>query len=345
MNPMEREELARLLPSPGDPLLPDDRLSRLEDHLMQEITGEATVRITGGRTSESDESVLSRPSRSPLSYLSSRSRRRFVVVAMPLGVAAAVLATVVVTGLAGRGPTVDEEAAGLLKRIATVTTEGRATPVRDDQYLYIRTQGTARDGVTVVDGEWKTPENPKEYSYRRTDWISVDGKRKGLARTTWLGGRPSLEGLPDELVKKRLESPTEDMTLYADPNNSYYDQLEALPTDPDKLYDKVWAATTGQGPTHEWAAMEYIGTMLDGAQLLPELNGALYRAAARVPGVRVVDNAEDAAGREGIGLVFGEGDDRDVWVFDKKTLKYLGSDSRALLEVAVVDKMEQTPTD
>lgn len=360
MNPVEREELARLLPSPGDPLLSDDRLARLEDHLRQEITGEATVRITGART-PGERTAGGRPS---------RSRRRFVLVAMPLGVAAAVLATVIATGAIGRGPTAEEEAAGLLKRIASAATAGEATPVREDQYLYIRTQGTMTDPGTAMEdvvenaesakstestentksaagkaGETGKAGAEKEYPYRRTDWIAADGERDGLARTTWPEGQPIPEGLPDGALKKRMQATTEDMTLSADPEHSFYHRLRALPTDPDKLYDKVWAETSGQGPTHEEAALEYITTMLDGAQLLPELNGALFRVAAMVPGVRVVEAAKDAAGREGVGLAFGEGDDRAVWVFDRESLKYLGSEHQALLEVGVVDKVGDTPKD
>lgn len=355
----EREELAQLLPSPGDPLLSDDRLARLEDHLRQEITGEATVRITGART-PGERATGGRPS---------RTRRRFVLVAMPLGVAAAVLATVVATGAIGRGPTGDEEAAGLLKRIATAATAGEATPVREDQYLYIRTQGTMTDPGTAMEDVFENAESAKntnsatdetderdetgkagetgakkEYPYRRTDWIAADGEREGLARTTWPEGQPIPEGLTDGALMKQMQATTEDMTLSADPDHSFYHRLRALPTDPDKLYDEVWAETSGQGPTHEEAVLEYITTLLDGAQLLPELNGALFRVAAMVPGVRVVEAAKDAAGREGVGLAFGEGDDREVWVFDRESLKYLGSERQALLDVGVVDKVGDKPT-
>ncbi|WP_216591292.1 CU044_5270 family protein [Streptomyces brasiliscabiei] len=348
MNPVEaeREELARLLPSPGDPLLPDDRLARLGDHLHQEITGEATVRITGARAGDA----------APGAHWSRLSRpwRRFALVALPLGVAAAVLATVLTTDAVTGGPAVDDDAAGLLKRIATVATDGEPTPVREDQFLYIRTQGKATAGVTAeafegardlkdaADAE-SARDARKDYPFRRTDWISADGERKGLARTTWPEGQPIPEGMEDDDLLRRIQAKEEEMTLSPDPEHSYYGGLRELPTDPDKLYDEVWAVTAGQGPTHEEAALEYISTMLDGAQLLPELNGALYRVAARIPGVRVVGAARDAVGREGVGLAFGEGHDRAVWVFDRDSLEYLGSDRLALLEVGVVDKVGETP--
>lgn len=343
MNPAEREELARLLPSPGDPVLPGDRLTALEGHLMREITRdpaarrseEAAPRPLDAAPQPSAESApytlddvrlsASRPSRPP------RPRRRFALVAMPVGVAVAVLATVLGVRAIGDDLVVDKEAAGLLNRIAGVAAAGESPRVRDDQYIYTRTQGMAEG-----------PEN-KKYPFQRSDWLAVDGKRAGLARTTWLAGRYFPEGMRDEDIKAFLKEPTEEMRLYGDPSGTTYRDLQALPTDPDKLYEKVWADTSGQGQTHEEAALEHIDSMLDTAQLLPELNGALCRAAARIPGVTVVEHAKDAAGREGIGLAFGDGDDRNVWVFDRKTLKYLGSQNTALLAVGVADKVGEPP--
>lgn len=296
MNPAEREELARLLPCPGEPVLPNDRLLQLEDHLMQEITRESA------------------PAVRPV-----RPRRRFALMAVPLGTAA-VLGAVLVSGV-GSGPESadrNEEAVDLLNRIATVAAAKDATPVRDDQYIYTRTQGTQR----ILD-------KGKDL-FQRSDWHAVDGTRDGLAQIKVLSGPSGKD--------------TTDMHLDADPNATTYKELKSLPTDPSKLYDRVWAETEGQGPSHEEAALEKIGSMLPGAALLPDLDAALYRAAARIPGVTVVDAAKDAAGRQGIGLAFGSGDDRDVWVFDRQNLKFLGSDDVALLEIDAVDEPGKAPT-
>ncbi|WP_151483179.1 CU044_5270 family protein [Streptomyces albicerus] len=302
MKPEEREELARLLPSPGDPVLPSDRHDLLKDHMMQELT----VDVTG-----------------PAAAQKPAFRRRFAMIALPLAAATAV--TAVVIGTAGSDtPTTDQEAVDLLNRIATIAAAKKSVPVRDDQYVYIRTQGSMEmeDRGTQI--------------FRRSNWTAVDGKRAGLARITVLSG-PTLPG------HRTPKGVPEDMTLSPDPNVTTYRELEALPTDPDRLLEKIYADTEGQGPTREGAALETIGDMLDDATLLPELDAALYRAAAKIPGVRVVENAEDFAGRPGIGLSFKERDDTDVWVFDKKSLNYLGSDEEALLAVGVVDKIGDTP--
>lgn len=301
MNPVDREEMARLLPSPGDPVLPSERLTQMEAHLMREITQEAPARVTR------PEAGGPRPA---------RPRRRF---AIAVGVAAAVAATVLTLATGGsRQPSTDPEAVELLNRIATVAEARNAPAVRDDQYVYTVTQGT------------QEIEDQGRDTFRRSDWQAVDGKRNGLARITVLDG-PSGRG-------------TRDMKLEADPNSTTYRELQALPTDPDKLYERVWTATEGQGPTHEEAALEMIGSMLRNATLLPEVDAALYRVAAKVPGVTVVENAKDAAGRAGVGLAFGDGDQREVWVFGEKDLDYLGSGETALLDVDVVDEVGATPS-
>ncbi|MEU9558156.1 CU044_5270 family protein [Streptomyces fumanus] len=247
-----------------------------------------------------------------------RPRRRFAALAVPAGVAAAVCATVLSLGPGGtERPSTDPEAVELLNRIAAVATAQDAPEARDGQYVYTLTQGT-RD---VMD--------EGEDTVRRADWHPVDGAGDGLARVTVLDG-PSGRG-------------TRDMTLSEDPNVMTYRELRELPTDTGELYERVWSATAGQGPTHEEAALEMIGSMLQGATLLPQVDAALYRVAARIPGVTVVENAQDAAGRTGIGLAFADGDDRDVWVFGEKDLNYLGSGEVALLDVGVVDEVGETP--
>ncbi|MFK4099292.1 hypothetical protein ACI2L1_04245 [Streptomyces sp. NPDC019531] len=86
------------------------------------------------------------------------------------------------------------------------------------------------------------------------------------------------------------------------------------------------------------AALEKIGDMLPDATLLPEPDAALYRAAAKIPGVSVVTGAKDYTGRPGIGLSFKERDGRTAWVFDKKSLDFPGSVDESLLDVGVADK-------
>ncbi|MGW0708635.1 CU044_5270 family protein [Streptomyces sp. NPDC002643] len=352
MNPAEREELARLLPSPGDPVLPGDRLLRLEGHLMREITGDESALRTDFVTeytedTEDTEDMKTGAEEPDLVDQSIEiggwpgaegrrrpgwTRRRWALVAVPLTAAAAVVATTVVMVAGPERASTDAEAVRLLERIAAASTAQAtaAIEVRDDQFIYTRVQGRVRES----DGD---------YLYTETRWMSVNGKRNGLAKTDWLMGQPRPDGMSKEDFEKWSKVPNKDMVIYPDSNTTTFRELEALPTDPEALYEKAWAATEGQGPTHEDAVLEYFGTMLEEATLLPELNRAIWLSIAKIPGVSVVDKARDISGREGIGLTFGEGDDRAVWIFDRKSLKYLGTEDTALNAVRVVDKVGETP--
>ncbi len=312
MNPEEREELARLLPSPGEPVLTSDRHDLLKDLLMRELTEQAPE-IPATATAPG------RRARAP--------RRRFAVIAVPLATAAAIVAAVLAGTVGSRTATTDADAVDLLNRIAEVAAAKKSVPVRDDQYVYVRTQGSM-----------KFSENDIRI-LREARWTAVDGRRAGLRRVTVLVGPPFRPRDPFSSYSKG----THDMRLSPDPNVTTFRELQALPTDPDALLEKIYAGTRGEGQTRESAALEKIGDLLADATLLPELDAALYRAAARIPGVSVVTDAKDYTGRSGIGLSFEERDGRTVWVFDKKSLDFLGSADEALLAVGVADKAGETP--
>jgi hypothetical protein len=96
----------------------------------------------------------------------------------------------------------------------------------------------------------------------------------------------------------------------------------------------------------------------------PGTAAALYRAAAKIPGVTPAPHARDAIGRRGLGIAR---DDtrygiRTEWVFDERDYSFVGSrsylvkdtsygkagtllSSEAVLELAVVDKAGQRPAD
>ncbi len=313
MNPEEREELAELLPSPGEPVLTNDRHDLLKDHLMRELTERAPqfpdITVAPGRRARA-------------------KRRRFVAITVPLVTATAVIAAVLADGGGSKNATTDADAVDLLHRIAAVAAAKESVPVRDDQYVYVRTQGTMKfsdKDIRVL---------------REASWTAVDGKRAGLRRVTVLEGPPFRAGDPFSSYSKG----THDMRLNPDPNVTTFRELQGLPTDPDALLRRIYADTKGEGPTRESAALEKIGGMLPDAMLLPELDAALYRAAAKIPGVSVVADAKDYTSRTGIGLSFKERDGRTVWVFNKKSLDFMGSADEALLDVDVVDETGETPT-
>ncbi|MET7551685.1 CU044_5270 family protein [Streptomyces sp. NPDC005479] len=147
--------------------------------------------------------------------------------------------------------------------------------------------------------------------HMREVWSSPDDKRGWLDEP----GYQPMGGITlDSDVENHLGAPS-------------YDYLKTLPTDPDALLKKIYKETKGQGNSPDQQAFTTVGDLLK-EQLAPaKLNAALYRAAAKIPGVVVVDHAKDAAGREGLALahVDQQSGDRTEWIFDPRTYAYLGS--------------------
>ena len=326
LDPVERAELARLLPPPGNPELPADRHRLLKDAFMQQIT--------------------ERPAPAP--------RRRLALFAVP--VAAAVLVAAVVGATVLNRRTTDGGAGGgtrpivavaagdatrvapLMERVALVAGEKPQVPLGKDEYVYIRSKvawlvfpkdGNSGPKEAGVDPQVLDEVHPREI------WVPASQGSEGLIRER--GETFGLQG--------------------AEPNSRYAD----LPTDPDALLKKIYADTRGQGTGPDAEAFEFLGYALTESLLPPSVAAALYRAAAKIPGVVVVPDSVDAAGRHGVAVArtddLGE---RREWIFNPTTFEYLGERSylvrdtktgkagmltgtTAVLERAVVHKKGDVP--
>jgi hypothetical protein len=133
-----------------------------------------------------------------------------------------------------------------------------------------------------------------------------------------------------------------------------------LPADPDKLLQKIYADTKGQGNSPDQQAFTTVGDLLRESLMPPAQTAALYRAAAKIPGVKLVNDSVDAIGRHGIAVARVEFGERTEWIFDRTTFDYLGERSylvedtsggkagmltatTAVTERAVVDHMGDRP--
>ncbi|GIM89943.1 CU044_5270 family protein [Paractinoplanes toevensis] len=292
IDPAERAELTRLLPPPGDPELSVYRQRLLKDAFLEQITEPPAA----------------------------RSRRRFALLAAP--VAAAVLVAVLVgvavldrhrTGgaTAVTGPFVavaagdSAGAAPLLERMAQVAGATPRVSLGSGDYVYVR----SKVAWLVFAGDVHS--GPKEAGvdaqvldevHSREVWVPASTGTEGLAREH--GETFGLSGAP--------------------PNSRYAD----LPTDPATLLAQVYADTRGQGNGADGAAFDFLGEALRESLLPPPVAAAIYRAAARIPGVELVADSVDAAGRHGVAVArtdeFGE---RREWIFNPVTFEYLGERS------------------
>lgn len=336
---LDHAELARLLPAPGDPHLSLDRHLLLEEHLMNEIQPTA-----------------------PAPAQSRRPARRVLLIGVPVTTAAlaGAFAFTTLTGSAGSGTTAatpppieapvvrvepgsTAQLASTVERIAAAASAGKTPEPGPGQYIYIKSKVSylvVSHTDTYKSKSWVQPLHVREV------WNSPDGKQGWLDEP---GYQPTGGITLNSDVERTLGGPS-------------YDYLKTLPTDPDALLKKIYKETKGQGNSPDQEAFATVGDLLR-EQLAPaKLNAALYRAAAEIPGVVVVNHAKDAAGREGIALahVDQQSGDRTEWIFDRKTYAYLGSrgvqvkqvndikpgtvlERTAVLERVVVDAQKQRP--
>ncbi|MER6115635.1 CU044_5270 family protein [Streptomyces sp. NPDC001743] len=358
--PLGRVELAGLLPGPGDPELPRDRLTALEEHLMNEIQ-----QHHARQQSEWEQTAGPFPPPPPAGER--RSPRRLVLVGA--AVAVAVLAGAVGVGRLGLGEGQGQEARGggqamvpaPVVRVVPGTTQGlgrtvdrisvaagkeRQAEPGPGQFIYIQSQVSWLSTESNLDSgktrTWVQKLHPREV------WMSPDGHRGWLIETG--NGNTSKEGMTlDSDQDSYLSAPS-------------YDYLKTLPTDPDALLKKIYAESAGQGNGKDQEAFTVIGDLVREQLMTPELTAALYRAAAKIPGVVLVDEAKDAVGRSGIAIarVDEHSGERTEWIFDGKSFSYLGERTvqireaegieagtvtarTAITERAVVDEMKAVP--
>lgn len=358
--PLDRVELAGLLPGPGDPELPRDRLTALEEHLMNEIQ-QHQARQQSEQQQQSEQSAVLFPSPPPA--VERRSRRRVALIGA--AVAVAVLAGAV--GLGRLGPGRESEGGAQASvpapvvRVVPGTTQGLGNTVDrisvaagkeqqaepgPGQFIYIGSQVSWLSTDNNVDsGEtrtWVQKLHPREV------WLSPDGHKGWLIETG--NGNTSKEGMGlDGDADPHLSAPS-------------YDYLKTLPIDPDALLKKIYAESEGMGNGKDQEAFTVIGDLVREQMMTPELTAALYRAAAKIPGVVLVNKTKDAVGRSGIAIarVDEHSGERTEWIFDAKSFSYLGERTvqvreangiaagtvtarTAITERAVVDGMKEVP--
>jgi hypothetical protein len=200
----------------------------------------------------------------------------------------------------------------VLLRAASVAErrEPAATP-RDDQWLY-------RQAVVRQPGA--TERDTQEY------WTRYDGGQQATRHNHGPLDLRTVEPDPDD----------DDLSP-----KQYAAKLAALPTDPVKLLahvkgDAHWRTKpvreAGQEPPDARAFRVLTLYLGQPAAVTPELAAAIFRALARIPGVRIDQGVPDAMGRPGLGLAYDPGQrradgrlvERSYTVLDPETFQYLG---------------------
>ncbi|MFE5514269.1 CU044_5270 family protein [Streptomyces sp. NPDC056529] len=200
----------------------------------------------------------------------------------------------------------------LLDRISLAAAGTDVPRPRAGQYVYIETR-SASTHVRTVDGVSSLVGVPL---HTRQSWRSPDGRKGWLIEP----GNTGPEGITLEGTDEKGDAPEPHLGA---PSHDY---LAALPTDPDALLRKIYEETKGQGRGKDQQAFTTIGDLLTESWPTPGLAAALYRAAAKIPGVVTVDGATDAVGRKGVAVARLDetSGQRTEWIFDDRTLAFLG---------------------
>ncbi|MGW2305731.1 CU044_5270 family protein [Streptomyces sp. NPDC001809] len=304
-----RTELAALLPPPSVPEFTPERDRELRHTVLRTALAQE-----GG--------AIARPARS-------RDRRRLGWIAAPVTACALVAGVVVLApldppaGSPGRPsasrPTASE-AVQMLSRAALAAAAAPAPDARPEEYVYVRSL-VAYAGRSASGGVATLPA-----AHRREVWLSADGSRPGLLREpgtadTALGSPPPVYELDHRGATPRKRTPGAEPPSVTNPTHAY---VATLPTDPGALLRLIRAETARPGSDPDQRAFTAIGTLLAETWAPPEVTAALYRAAARIPGVTLLPSARDAAGREGVAVARTAHDEQTQWIFDRTTSAFLG---------------------
>lgn len=252
-----------------------------------------------------------------------RPRRPVLRIALACTVAAAVAGGVVVAGHDGghrRTAAPPAATSPLMRNVSAETVlhgaavyarqHDRVPRPRNDQFIYRKTITRSTDqktgaATTVTEEEWRSVDGTKPSKTQRDGMVPV-----------YWSASPSTNIWP----------PAEWATL------------QKFPTDPEKLI--LYLAGSKHGKlrklsdiTYQWGLLRFkLTELLEKVPAMPEgLRPALFEALGMVPGVKVVPNQTDAAGRPGVAVTYdnpahpdGGQSSGDYLVFDAKTYEFLG---------------------
>ena len=288
------------------------------DSTMDLLAGLAPVRddeLAGAAESVEARALLERLTASPAPRA---KRSRWLAVPAVATVAVAVVAVALVSsGSEGTS----SAAAATLERVAVVAQ--RQTPLipRAGQYLYTKS-------VNAYMSTTAPTSNPDDaYSVLvprvRQTWIGPNGGR--LYETS---GTPSF--LSDRDRERWIAAGSPSLTEPAATTALSPAGALDLPADSDALYARLQAEAQGNGNGVTAEMFTLVGDALRETSATPEQRAALYEVASRLPGVQLLGDVRDDAGRRGVAVALDAHGIRSTLVFDPETSALLQEEEVAL---------------
>lgn len=299
------------------------------------------------------------------------SPRQRLVVPVFTALALVLVAVAIVIGSGGAGPT----AATALERAAVIASRGASPPeLHAGEYWYTRSVITTPLPISLSGG----PNPPKVEVIQRVvseSWVGSAGEarvrdsplgrprfRSSSDRQRWLAaGSPAMNAYvgADDRILRGHEFPA-GFPLFS------YRQVQSLPTDPSALLDRLREALSaafarrapGLSLTPTIQRVAEFNT-IDGlliSPITPAVAAALYRAAAKIPGVRYIGTGTDPLGRRGVAVELDTPGQHRRIIFDPRTAALLSQlsdfggpphpgiyDSESYVVSAVVSSVKSLP--
>jgi hypothetical protein len=301
--------------------------------------------------SDRGHEILRRVVAAPLRRTERRpGRRRFPRLVLPtVAVIAAVVIAVTFVPVPGTRQGASAAAAEVLHTAARVAEKQPQMPTPAQGNRYTKSEDAYRvyyDACSIPSKSDATPLTcpappPDDWAFSvlvphiREIWIAPDGSGRLLVKS----GEPRFLGPRDEETWEAAGRPELDRPGMSDesfgPGGLSYTNFSEYSTDPNELYDLIRKKSEGHGPSTDAEMLVLVGDLLRETVAPPDLRAALFRVAARIPGVELVGEVTDPAGRPGIAVARTSDDagflERNELVFDPDTSELL-AEREVLLE-------------
>jgi hypothetical protein len=261
---------------------------------------------------------------------SPRPRRRRAWLIRGAVAACAAIVALVTIGVPGNGgpagPT--PAVAAAFNQLANIAASGPRLAPGPGQFLYTdsrndySSQAIGRGGTCVTTAV-----------QHRQLWIAANGS--GLLRES--SGPPRFTSAADHSACLRIVGRSQ-LAPSSSPSNLWFaarcfqlgptNNMQALSTDPRVLLRQM--RRIDGGPRTPAEDFVHVGDFLRETDASPALRAALYRAAALIPGVRLLGTVKDHLGRAGLGVAFDSHGARHELIFDRRTAALMGEQDGAV---------------
>lgn len=192
-----------------------------------------------------------------------------------------------------------------------------------DQWYYIKAE--FRDTIwVVIPRSWSYAANVS--AFPPNPWPITE--QSVQVQESWMGQRLSqgfLTRNPGGTVSGRWARP-DPVAARPGIGNPACTWLRSLPTDPYRLLEILYDQSAYLGSDRNVNAFSAIGRLLNSTVLPPAAEAAIYWAAALIPGVTLIPETTDMAGRAGFGIALTDSTGlRNEWIFGKDTYTFLGT--------------------